>query len=125
MSDPGTLPPSAENSKLKIDPNLAGALCYLFGCISGILFFVLETDNKRVRFHALQSILLFTSLSFLQIGSIFMAIFTDVQVFSVLNGILGLAYFVLWLIMVIRTYQGHDIKLPVIGDFAQKTVGWP
>jgi hypothetical protein len=27
--------------------------------------------------------------------------------------------------MVIRTFQGHTIKLPVIGDFAQKTVGWP
>ncbi|HJZ12452.1 MAG TPA: hypothetical protein VJ521_09895, partial [Acidobacteriota bacterium] len=66
MSEQSALPPaeettkpaSGEQSKLKLDPNLAGALCYLFGCLSGILFFVLETENKRIRFHALQSILI-------------------------------------------------------------------
>lgn len=125
MSDPGTLPPSAENSKLKLEPNLAGALCYLFGCLSGIIFFVLETDNKRVRFHALQSILLFTSLTFLSIMTLFLMIFSDLVVFRFMNGLIAIGQFALWLILVVRTYQGHTIKIPVVGDFAQKQVGWP
>lgn len=125
MSDPGTLPPSAENSKLKLEPNLASALCYLFGCLSGIIFFVLETENKRVRFHALQSILLFTSLTFLSIATLCLMIFTDLAVFRFMNGLIAIAQFALWLILVIRAYQGHTIKIPVLGDFAQKQVGWP
>jgi uncharacterized membrane protein len=125
MSDPGQLPPSAETTKLNLEPNLASALCYLFGCLSGIIFFVLETDNKRVRFHALQSILVFVSLTFLSIASLFMMIFTNLAVFRFLNGIIAIGQFALWLILVIRTYQGHTIKIPVVGDFAQKQVGWP
>jgi uncharacterized membrane protein len=118
-------PPPVESSTLKMDPNLAGALCYLFGCLSGILFFLLETENKRIRFHALQSVLLFTTLVFLTIGSLILSIFTDFEGFRLLNGLIGLAQFVLWLFLVIRTYQGHTIRIPGIADFAQKTVGWP
>ena len=125
MSDPGPSSNPTETGKLNIDPNLASALCYLFGCLSGIIFFVLETDNRRIRFHALQSILLFSSLTLLSIGSLVMMIFTNIGIFRFMNGLLAMAHFALWIIMVIRTYQGHTMKLPVVGDFAQKTVGWP
>ncbi len=115
----------SETTKLNLDPNLAGALCYAFGCISGIIFFVLETDNKRVRFHALQSILLFAGLSILCVISIILTIVTDFFVFEVANSLIWLLQFVLWIVLIIKTYQGQTIKIPGLGDFAQQQAGWP
>jgi uncharacterized membrane protein len=114
-----------EKTSLHIDPNLAGALCYLFACISGILFFLLETQNKRIRFHALQSILMFTVLIFLSIGSAILAIVTDFVPFRLASSTIWILHFVIWLVMIISTYQGKTIKIPGIGDFAQEQVGWP
>lgn len=123
MSD---IPPgSGEKTSLHIDPNLAGALCYLFACISGILFFVLETQNKRVRFHALQSILIFTVLSLLTIASAVLSIVTDFVPFRLANLTIWMIHFIVWLLMIVSTYQGKTIKIPGIGDFAQEQVGWP
>jgi uncharacterized membrane protein len=111
--------------KLKMDPNVAGALCYLFGCLSGILFFVIETDNKRVRFHALQSILVFAILSVLSFASIVLTIFTNLLIFRLANNAIWVVHFVLWLFLVIKTYQGQTIRIPGIADFARQQVGWP
>ena len=123
MSDTPT--GSGEETSLHIDPNLAGALCYLFACISGILFFLLETQNKRIRFHALQSILIFTVLSLLTVASAVLAILTDFVPFRLANYTIWIIHFLVWLVMVISTYQGKTIKIPGIGDFAQEQVGWP
>jgi uncharacterized membrane protein len=123
MSEP--VPESEEKSSLHLDPNLAGALCYLLGCISGILFFVLETQNKRIRFHALQSILIFTVLTLLSLGSAVLAILTDFVPFRLASSTIWILHFVVWLVMIINAYQGKTIKIPGIGDFAQQQVGWP
>jgi uncharacterized membrane protein len=123
MSNP--VPGSGEESSLHIDPNLAGALCYLLGCISGILFFVLETRNKRIRFHALQSILIFTVLTLLSMGSAILAILTDFVPFQLASSTIWILHFVVWLVMIISTFQGKTIKIPGIGDFATEQVGWP
>jgi|SRR3990172_3877321 len=125
MSDQAELPPADEESKLNIDANLAGALCYLFGCLSGIVLFVLETENKRVRFHALQSILIFAVLCGLSFGSAILSIFTNFVPFRILNSLMWIIQFVVWIVMVIRTYQGYTIKVPGLGDFAKEQVGWP
>ncbi len=111
--------------------NLAGALCYLFGFITGILFLVLAPYNqdRNIRFHAFQSI-------FLSIGWI---------IFSVVVGIVGLAFrlipflgffvsallqfalwiggLVVWLYMMFKTYNGEKIVLPVVGPLAEKQAG--
>src|ERR1700677_4319773 len=54
------LPPPSVNPSLGMTDHMAGALCYLFGFITGILFLVLAPYNqdRNVRFHAFQSILL-------------------------------------------------------------------
>lgn len=94
----------SETTKLNLDPNLAGALCYAFGCISGIIFIILETDNKKVRFHALQSILLFAGLSILCMISIILTIVTDFFAFQLANSLIWLLQFVLWIVLMIKTY---------------------
>lgn len=126
--DPGAPPPSSsgqERSKLNLDVNLAGALCYLFLCLSGFVFFLLETEHRRIRFHALQSLLLFSLLWVLQVMSMMLSVFAGgYEIWMMLNGLVALTQFVLWLVLVIRTFQGHTIVVPVVGQFAAKTVGW-
>jgi uncharacterized membrane protein len=124
MDDPSSAAPSP-GGKLKMDPNLASALCYLFGCLSGILFFVLETENKQVRFHALQSILIFGILSLFSFLSIVLTIFTDFVIFRMATSVIWIVHFVAWIVLVIKTYQGVTIRVPAIGEFAAREVGWP
>jgi len=45
-----------EKTSLGLDENIEGALCYVLGWLTGIVFFVLEKDNRFVKFHAMQSI---------------------------------------------------------------------
>ena len=42
-----------------LQANVAGLLCYLVGWITGLIFFLIEKENKFVRFHALQSLITF------------------------------------------------------------------
>src|SRR6202167_646854 len=54
------LPPPTGAPSLGMTDNMAGALCYLFGFITGILFLVLAPYNqdRNIRFHAFQSVFL-------------------------------------------------------------------
>jgi uncharacterized membrane protein len=100
-----------------LEPNVASLLCYLFGWVTGIIFFILEKDNKYVRFHALQSIIVFGILSLA--GSIIGWIpFLD----WVIGVFIGVLTFILWLVLMIKAYQGEKYKIPWAGDFAEKQV---
>lgn len=123
----GSLPelPGEEQSSLQMDPHLVGALSYAFGCISGILIYLLETQSNRVKFHALQSMLVFALLTILSFLSVVIAIFTNFAPFQITSSLIWILQFVLWLVLIVRTYQGHTVKIPGIGDFAQRQVGWP
>ena len=107
-----------EKSSTGLDENVAGLLCYVLGWVSGLVFFLLEQENKFVRFHAIQSILVFgvLNITLIVLGWIpFIGV-----VFSVLIGVLG---FVLWIILIIRAYQGVKFKLPWSGNLAEKWAG--
>ncbi len=54
---------SRPGSTINLDPNVAGLLCYLVGWITGLIFYLMEKENKFVRFHAMQSIVVFGALS--------------------------------------------------------------
>ena len=98
--------------------NTAAALCYLLGFITGIIFLVLEpyNKNKLIRFHAFQSIFLNVAVI------IFVWALRIIMPWSMwrLFTILDLAFFALWIYMLVQTYQGKKIVLPVIGDLAAK-----
>ncbi len=105
--------------------NVASALCYLFGFITGIIFLVIApyNQNKTVRFHAFQSIfghvaIIILWVLYLMITGI-LAIVTHGFGFFLLP-LIWLAVFVLWLYMMYTAYNGKKIKLPVIGDLAEK-----
>ncbi|HET7697943.1 MAG TPA: hypothetical protein VFK57_19675 [Vicinamibacterales bacterium] len=103
-----------EKTSTGLDANVAAALSYLVGFVTGIIFLVVEKENRFVRFHALQSTLLFAGIVaidiLLQIVPILGAL---VMVFIVVP-----ASAVLWLLMMFKAYQGEEFKLPLVGQLA-------
>ncbi|HNX90252.1 MAG TPA: DUF4870 domain-containing protein [Candidatus Omnitrophota bacterium] len=112
----------AENNDLGkttigMQANLAAMLSYLLGFITGIIFFVIEKENKYVRFHAMQSIVVFGGLFVIAmilpfipvIGWVFLPVLWVIEV-------------VIWLVLMIKAYKGEKFKFPVAGDIAEKNI---
>ena len=102
--------------------NAASALCYVLGFITGIIFLVIApyNQNRTVRFHAFQSI--FLSVAWILFRYVLGWILWGAGIFSLLFllPIIWLAGLAIWLYMIIATYQGKTVVLPVIGQFAQQ-----
>jgi len=110
-----------EKSSSSLPQNVAGALTYFLGFITGILFLLIEKENRFVRFHAMQSTILF--------GGAFVLswILGYIPVINVLWFIisipLGIGLLIVWLYLMYQAYQGVEYKLPVVGEFAAKQLG--
>lgn len=102
---------------LGIDENIEGLLCYVLGFITGIVFLVLEKENKFVRFHAMQSIAVFLPL--FVIGFV---IWMIPFIGWAIGTLLWIVELVLWLLLMLKAYQGETYKLPVAGDFAEQQI---
>jgi len=104
-------------TSMGLEENIAGLLCYILGWITGIVFLVLEKENKFVRFHAFQSLLTFLPLSVLIwiLGWIPFAGW-------VIAGLLWILILILWLILMFKAYKGERYKLPIVGDIAEKQI---
>src|SRR5215216_1368848 len=127
-------PVQAGKSSTGLDENIAAPLSYVFGWVSGLIFFLMEKDSRLVRFHAMQSILLGAAalvifvvfwivavVSSLVVGYISSILGGIVWLVMVLvGGVLGLGIFVGAIISLIKAYQGQYFKLPVIGNYAEK-----
>jgi len=105
------------NSKTNtgIQQNLAGLLCYVAWWVSGIVFLILEKDNKFIRFHAVQSIVTFGAITIVQIILGFIPI-----IGWIVAWIIWVLAIILWIVCMMRAYQGKMFKLPVAGDIAEK-----
>ena len=123
-----TSPGSDQNMGLKttgtgLDQNLAALLSYVLGWITGIVFFIIEKDNNYVRFHAMQSIVVFGAFTVVQIvlGILSWIPFIGI-LFWICQIILGLIALVIWIVCMVKAYQGERFKLPIAGDIAEKQV---
>ncbi len=102
-------------SSTGIEANVAGLLCYLLGWITGLVFYLIEKDNKFVRFHAVQSMAVFGSLTVLSL------ILPVIPVLGwALIPVVYIAQLALWILMMVKAYQGAKLKLPIAGDVAEK-----
>ena len=121
--------PTATASSTGLAPNVAGALAYLLGPITGILFFLLEKENRFVRYHAAQSItlgLLWIALSV--VFSVLSGMLVMVPVLGwlvalLLSVVFGLGGFFLWLFLMWRAFQGREWESPIAGPMARKLAG--
>lgn len=98
-----------------IQANVAALLCYLVGWLTGLVFFLIEKENKFVRFHAFQSLVVFGSLTVLGILLAFIPV-----VGWALLPVVYLLQLVLWIVLMIKGYQGEKFKLPIAGEMAEK-----
>ena len=105
-----------EKSSIGLDGNVAAALAYAVGWITGLAFLLAERESRFVRFHAFQSTLAFGGLSVAWMVSLSIPVFASLIAFVI---ILPLSV-VLWLFLMFKAYQGERYKLPVIGDLAEQ-----
>jgi len=105
-----------EKSSIGLDSNVAAALAYGLGWVTGLAFLLAERENRFVRFHALQSTLAFGALSILWMVSLSIPIFGWLMAFIVIPPV----SVVLWLFMMLKAYQGERYKLPIVGDMAEQ-----
>ena len=108
------MPPHTEKTSTGLDANLAAALSYLVGFVTGAIFLVLEKENRFVRFHAMQSTLLFAGIVLLDILLQIVPIVGALMVVFVVIP----ASAILWLLLMFKAYQGEEFQLPVVGRIA-------
>ena len=108
------LAPRQTGTTTGLEPNIAGLLCYVLGWISGLVFLIIE-KNEFVRFHAMQSVLTFGCLTVIGIILGWIPF-----IGSVIGTIVWLFSFAVWIILMIKAYQGKRFKLPVTGDWADR-----
>ncbi len=101
-------------SSTGLKPNVAGMLCYLLLWLTGLEFLFVENKDKFVRFHAIQSVVTFGALTVA-----FALVF--IPVIGWIFGWLSIMVtFILWVILMVKAYQGKKIKVPIAGNFAEK-----
>jgi len=106
-----------------IDTNVASCLCYLCGLITGIVFLIIEKENKDVKYHALQAIFLNIAIMVLFVGmSILSAIPFVGWLFGFFLWLPSVGWFVLTIICMVKAYQGEKFKIPVVSDMAAQQV---
>ena len=116
-----TQAPKAAGSTTSLEPNVAGLLCYLAWWITGLVFILIEKENKFVRFHAMQSIVTFGALTVVAVAvSILAQIGALHWLFNILQAVVWVIWVVLWIVLMIKAYQGERFKLPIAGDIAEK-----
>ncbi len=108
--------------------NKAALLSYLFGWITGLIFFLID-KRPYVRFHAAQSIITFGSLTILRmvLGIVFGVGWWfsgrhdlgRIALAWPIMGLIGIASLVLWIFLIVKAYPGQKFKLPLAGDLAE------
>ncbi len=120
--------PTGTQAGTGMSPNVAGALAYVLGLITGVVFLMIEKD-PFVRFHAYQSILLSVAwivfwIAWTIVSGILFHIpflgFIAVMVGLLVSLVLGLGMLVLVVVLIIKAAQGEKWKLPFIGAMAEK-----
>ena len=105
-----------EKTASGLDPNVAAALSYALGWITGILFLLTEPANTFVRFHAMQSTIVFGALS---VACVLLQMIPLLGMLIAVVIVIPLSA-VLWLLLMFKAYQGERFKLPFAGDMAEE-----
>ena len=126
-----TVQPTATVQSSAMSSNVAAALSYVLGFITGIIFLVLEPykHDRFVRFHAMQSIFYSAACIVFSIAwSILVNIVMSITlwmaaVLTPLGLLLSLGFFVFWLYLMYQAYNNKEFRIPIIGALAAKQVG--
>lgn len=112
-----------------LEENVAAALSYVFGWVTGLIFVLIEKKNKFVRFHAWQSIIVFGGMTVLYIIvliSSYTLIYMPILgilislLMSLVSLLLGIVGLILWIVLIIKAAQHKKFKIPIAGKYAEK-----
>jgi uncharacterized membrane protein len=125
---PAAAGPAPAAQAAGLEENLACALCYVLGLLTGILFLVLApyNQNRLIRFHAFQSIFLNIAwiAIYIVLSIVGIALFSIPFLGAMLSIVLHLAaflgFFILWLMLMYKAYNRERWVLPFIGPLAEK-----
>lgn len=126
----------SQQTETGLDQNVAATLAYVLGWVTGLIMFLVESDNDHVRFHAAQSIVVFGALTVVSIlltfvqGAIASAMVAagggGTAILAPLSAILGLIGLVfnllilgLWIYLLVQAYQGNDPRIPLAASVAE------
>lgn len=125
--------PAQPAASAGITNNVAGALCYILGVITGVIFLVIEPykNNRFIRFHAFQSIFFWVVCvafwmiwSWVIVGMLFATGGLGLlEVIGLLFIVIRLAMLAAWVFLIYKAYNNEEFKLPFIGDLAAKQAG--
>lgn len=101
-------------SSTGLNENIASVLCYAGGWVTGIIFILLENSSRTVRFNAWQSLFLFGGIT---VANMVLHLLPGIG--RVLEMLLTLAGVVLWVLLMLKSYRGESVSLPVVGDLAR------
>jgi uncharacterized membrane protein len=118
-------PPQAAPAAGGLTDNVAGLLCYIAGFITGIVFLAIApyNQNKFIRFHAFQSIFFSVAwFAFWVVQGILGMILPGMLFFiiTLLSLLIWLGGMVIWILLMVKAYQGQKWHLPIIGPIAEK-----
>ena len=102
--------PATDNSNSR----LVATLAYLGGAISGVVVLVIEKNDPFVRFHAMQSTVLFLGVLVVNLVVISLPV-----VGLVVSVPFVVAVVAIWVLMMVKAFRGERYKLPYVGDFAE------
>ena len=97
--------PAEQQSSTGLPANVAAALAYVLGPLTGLLFLVLEKDRRYVRYHAAHSVAV--------VGWI---------VAILANLVFALATFALWIYLIVQAIRGNEVEMPIVGKYARQYV---
>jgi uncharacterized membrane protein len=100
-----------------LDENVEAVLCYVGFWITGLIFLLIERENRFVQFHALQSILTFLPLS---VGIYLIGWIPYVG--WILADFAGFFSLLLTLVLVIMAWRGAKFRLPFSGKLAYEKI---
>ena len=101
-----------EKTTTGIPRNTAAALSYVLGPVSGVVFMLLEKD-PFIRFHAAQSIVVVGGLTVLWMVLPFTIILLP------LTPLVFVGLFILWLVLIYKSWQGDEWEVPYLGKYAR------
>src|SRR5882724_11447359 len=135
MQNPSAFGDASVKSSTGLDANIAALLAYLLGFLGGLIFFFMEKSSRFVKFHAMQSILFQVLIAVYVIFAIIVSVILGVLgaamnggiIITILGGLLtlvlvvvSLAFFIGFVMLLIKAFQGQTFKLPIIGNMAEK-----
>ena len=125
-ASPAQQPVTVAQGGSGLPENVAGALSYLLGPLTGIVFFIIDRQRPFVRFHAVQSI--GVTIAWVVIAVALMVLSAILGVIPILGFLVGVLLslgvsivgFGLWIWLMYQAYSGKTWEVPVLGTHVRR-----